>query len=68
MKANELAQDPVADVRAAREAIARRFDYNLDRLFDYYQECEKTHKVKLERSPRYRKGAGTAKGRGMNRS
>jgi hypothetical protein len=59
MKARDVDDDGVvSDVRAARRAIAARFDFDLDRLFAFLREQEKARPAKTG-SPRRTVGKGS---------
>jgi hypothetical protein len=60
-KANtgETWEDPiVAEVRAVRDKIAARFDYDIDRIFDHFVSLDKKRR-KAKNGPRRTPGATT---------
>ena len=55
----ETWEDPiVAEVRAVRDKIAARFDYDIDRIFEYYVSLDKERR-KAKNGPRRTPGERT---------
>ncbi len=46
---NARPKDFVDDVRAARERLAAKYDYDLDRIFDALQAIEREHPERVVR-------------------
>jgi len=58
-------EDPiVAEVRAVRDKIAARFDYDIGRIFDHFVSLEKKQRTKTsKRPPRTPKAKASRTGR-----